>query len=321
MIQFRQKYGLLVIGVIIGIVYGLLARTIFGITTTLASITFLFIFPVILGMVPLMLANDDKLRSYKNIIFIPWLTILTFFFTLTLCGLENIMCLLVLGAPFIILGTVGAYIYRIVQINRQRNKGKLLTLMLIPFLLAPIEDYVKSPSATYKIESEVVILAQPETIWSNIVEVKKIQQNEYHAGFFNSIGIPRPISATVDKKALGGHRTGNFEGGLKFVETITDYQPNKAVSFNIEVEPKSVGPNVFDQHVLNGNYFTFVDATYKLTKLQNGKVKLHLSSNYQLTSKVNFFGKFWGDLILKDFQDRLLVVIANRSATEAKTSN
>jgi hypothetical protein len=313
MTRLRQKYGLLIIGIVIGIGYGLLTRFTFGEKATLASITYLFIIPTILGIVPLMFADNEQLKSYKNIIFIPWVTIATFFLTMFLIGLEEFICLLILAGPFFILGTIGAFIYRLVQINKQKSKGKLLTLLLIPFLFSPIEELIKSPSLTFKIDSEVIISAPLETIWGNIVEVNTIKGIEYAPGFFNKIGIPRPLNATVDEKRIGGQRIGNFEGGLRFVETITQYEPNKVVSFDIEVDPKSVRPNVFDQHVLNGNYFTFVNATYEITALPNGQVNLKLSSSYQLTSKINLYGKFWGDIILKDFQDRLLKVIENRS--------
>jgi hypothetical protein len=312
MTKLKQKYGLLIIGIVLGIAYGLVTRLVFGQKATLASVTYLFIIPTILGIIPLMFADNNKLKSYRNIIFIPWLTVVTFFLTMFLFGIEDFICLLVLAAPFFILGTVGAVIYRIFQINRQKSKGKLLTLVLLPFLFAPIEEYIKSPSDTFNVKSEVVIDATPETIWSNIVEVQTIDPKEYNSGFFNSIGIPRPISATVDKKDLGGQRTGNFEGGLKFIETITKYEENKIVSFEIKIDPETVRQKVFDQHVLNGNYFNFVDATYELTELKSGQVKLTLSSSYQLTSTINFYGKFWGDIILSDFQDRLLNVIENR---------
>jgi hypothetical protein len=312
----QKKYKLLLTGIVIGIAYGLLTRIVFGENATLASITYLFIIPTILGIVPLLFADNDQLKSYKNIIFIPWLTVATFFLTMFLIGLEDFLCLFILAAPFFILGTLGAFIYRLVQINKQKRKRRLLTLVLIPFLLSPMEEYIKSPSATFKVKSEVIISAVPATIWSNIVEVKTIHRNEYHSGFYNKMGIPRPISATVDRKEPGGLRTGNFEGGLKFVETITRYEPNKTVSFDITVDPTSVRPNVFDQHVLNGNYFTFVDATYTLTNLANGEIKLELTSSYQLTSTINVYGKFWGDLILKDFQDRLLEVIEKRCESE-----
>lgn len=312
MTRIKQKYGLLIIGITLGVAYGLVTRLVFGHKATLASVTYLFIIPTILGIIPLMFADNDKLKSYRNIIFIPWLTVATFFLTMFLFGIEDFICLLILAAPFFILGTIGALIYRIVQINKQKNKGKLLTIVLLPFLFAPVEEYIKNPSDTYNIKSEVVINAKPQTIWDNIVEVKTIHSDEYNFGFFNSIGIPRPISATVDKKELGGHRIGNFENGLKFIETITIYQQDKKVSFDIRIDPTTVRQKVFDQHVLNGNYFTFVNATYELTELNDKQVKLTLSSSYQLTSKINFYGKFWGDIILSDFQDRLLNVIENR---------
>ncbi len=316
MIRLKQKYGLLIIGIVLGIAYGLFTRLVFGQKATLATVTYLFIVPTILGFIPLIFADNEKLKSYRNIIFIPLLTVSTFFLTMFLIGLEDFLCLFILAGPFFILGTIGAFIYRLVQINRQKNKGKLLTIILIPFLFAPVEEYLKSPSATFEIESEVIISAAPEMIWNNIVEVRTIRENEYSSGFFNDIGIPRPISANVDRKEISGQRTGNFEGGLKFFETITKYEPDKIISFDIRIDPKSVRPNVFDQHVLSGNYFTFVNATYELTPLSNGLVKLELSSNYQLTSTINFYGKFWGDLILRDFQDRLLEVIEKRCGTK-----
>ena len=57
------------------------------------------------------------------------------------------------------------------------------------------------------------ILFNNVLIWNNIVEIQPLDPNEYNSGFFNSIGIPRPISATVDKKEIGGQRVDNFESG------------------------------------------------------------------------------------------------------------
>lgn len=312
MARLKEKYGLLIIGILVGVAYGLLARYYFGVGDTLASITFLFVVPSVLGVIPLMFATNEQLKSYKNIIFIPWVTLITFFFLMMLFRLEEVACLLFLAAPFFALATLIAFIYRLVQLNKEKKKGKLLALAIMPFLLIQIEQYIKSPSATFNVKSEVIVAATEETIWNNIVEVRPIQAEEYNSGFFNNIGIPRPISAAVDKKEIGGHRIGNFDGGLQFVETITIYEPNNAISFDIKVDPKSVGPKIFDQHVLNGNYFRFVDANYELYSLGNGQVRLRLASNYQLTSKINFYGKFWGNIILKDFQDRLLEVIKVR---------
>ncbi len=294
----------------IGATYGIITRVVFGERATLASITYLFLIPAILGIVPLVFAGDDQIRSYRNIIFIPWITITTFFLTTVLVGMEEFLCLLVLGGPFFILGTIGALIVRLIMIRQKKNK--LLALMFLPFLLSPVEEQFKSPSEIYRVESEVIVSASRNTVWENIVEVREIRTDEYSPGVFNWLGIPRPMSATVSGKEKGATRIGSFDGGLRFVETLNEYEPGRRVSFSIVVDPASVGQRVFDQHVLNGNYFTFVDASYDLAETADGQVRLKLTSSYQLTSKVNFYGKFWGDMILKDFQDRLLKVVKER---------
>lgn len=312
MTKLKEKYGLLIIGMTLGIVYGIITRLVFGERATLASITYLFIIPTILGIIPLMFADKEKLSAYKAIIFVPWLTLGCFFTTLYLFGIEDFLCVIILALPFFILGTVGALIYILFQINQEKRNNKLFSILFIPFLFAPVENLINSPSETYETKSEVFISATPKTIWNNIVEVKTIDKNEYQFGFFNKMGIPMPLNATVNKKELGGIRIGNFDGGLRFIETITDYKENERVAFNIKIDTKTVGNKVFEQHVLNGNYFRFVDATYQLEKINQGKVKLTLTTKYQLTSKINFYGQFWSDILLKDFQDRLLNVIETR---------
>lgn len=310
--QIKEQYGLLIIGILIGITYGLATRLIFGEEATLASVTYLFVIPTILGIIPLLFTDKEKLKAYRNIIFIPWLTVGCFFTTLYLFGIEDFICMLILAAPFFLLGTLGALLYILYQIHQEKRNNRLYSVLLLPFLLSPIENLITTPSEVYEIKSEVIVSATPERIWDHIVEVKPIHKSEYPSGFFNSVGIPTPLRATVDKKALGGVRIGYFDGGLQFVETINEYKVHERVSFGIAIDAKTVRKKVFDQHVLNGNYFEFVNAEYALKPLGKGTTKLTLTTHYRLTSKVNFYGKFWSDLILKDFQDRLLHVIEKR---------
>lgn len=309
--KIKEKYGLLLIGVLIGIIYGVVTRVVFGERATLASITYLFLIPTILGIIPMIFANDDQLRSYRNIIFIPWVTTATFFLTTLLVGLEEFLCLLVLAAPFFILGTIGAFIVRLVMLHRQKNK--FMAIIFLPFLLSPFEEAIKSPSEIYTVSDEIVINASREDVWKNIINVADINKDEFTPGFFNYIGIPRPLNAVVDKQEVGGTRIGNFDGGLKFVEKLTVFEPNERVSFSIDVDPASVSSRVFDQHVLNGNYFSFIDATYDVIDDGGEQTRLRLTSRYRLTSKVNFYGKWWGEQILGDFQERLLSVMKKRA--------
>lgn len=296
----------------LGILYALITRILFSEKATMASVTYLFINPVVMGVIPLMFLENESLKSHRTVILLSLITIVFSFFIMLLFGMEDFMGLFILVPPFFILSTTGALLYRNLQVNKQKNKIKLLFIGLLPFVCTFVEELIPSPESVFKISSKITVKATKETIWNNIVEVQPIRPSEYKAGFFNSIGIPRPIYATVDKKATGGKRTGNFDGGLQFIETITAYEQNREVSFSIKIAPGTIRKKAFDQQVLNSNYFQFVDATYQLTELGTGQVNLTLSSSYKLTSNINFYGKFWANIILKDFQDRLLYVIQKR---------
>lgn len=305
-----RKNTLLIIGLILGVIYGLFTRLFFD--SSIATISYLILTPIALGLIPFLFRYKEQLDSYKSFIFIPWLMVITLFGLLLLFKIEDFICFIILFLPFFGIITLICFLVSLFQIHYDKNKNKLFTFIILPFLFSPIENYMDTPSESHTVISEIIINAPPKTIWNNIVEVDTIQNSEYNPGILNYFGIPKPINAVVTKKAIGGIRTGSFEGGLKFEETITSYEKEKMISFSIKVDEKSVNNSVFNEHVLKGNYFTFNNATYTLISQPKGKVKLVLSSKYTLTSKVNFYGKFWADIMISDFQDRLLVVIENR---------
>lgn len=310
--KLTEKNKLIYLGLLIGVAYGLITRFVFGKEATLVSLVYLFLVPAVLGAIPLVFADDKQIKSYKTIIFIPWLTVATAFLMMALFGWEEMLCFLILGAPFFMLATIGALIYRLIRIHLDKKRNTLLTILLIPFLFSPLEEAFKSPSQVFTVTSETVINANPELVWENIIRVPEIKSNEYNLGIFNRLGVPRPIKAELKDEQLGALRVGHFEGGLTFIEHITDWQPYKRVAFDITVDPNTIRDKVFDKHVLEGDYFSFVNATYEIETLNEGQIKLRLVSSYRLTSKVNFYNKFWGSLFLQDFQNRLLAVIKLR---------
>ncbi len=307
-----SKYFPLILGMIIGVIYGLITRIFFGTQFTLASVTYLFLIPTILGVIPLVFTDETLLKSYRNIIFIPWICILSFFTMLFLFGLEDMMCLLILSLPFLLFATIGGFLYVWFRNHSKKNKKIILSVTILPLLISPIEDMIRSLPQNFSVLSETVINATPDTVWQQIIQVPEIQAHEYKTGFFHALGIPRPIRAELVSQGKGGIRIGYFEYGLKFIETIENWHPQQSFSLHINVDRESIRNKAFDTHVLAGNNFKFIDATYHIEPLANNKIKLSLLSRYTLTSKVNFYGQLWGNWILKDFQNRLLEVIQSR---------
>lgn len=315
--ELFSKYG----GAVLGGVYGLFLRFIFGFADisedvfgfNLFSVTFIWVVPVIIGVVPLIFASDKQLERIKYSILLPALTVLIFFSFALLTRIEDLICLIIMMIPFIFGAMVGGFLFSKIVKYIRNKKGIVYSLLLLPFLSTIIENKFEMPRNTYTAKSVIVINSTEDKVWENIVRVKEIEETEYQKGFFNYVGIPKPLYAELDKDTVGATRVGHFEGGLTFVEKVTKWNRNKEVAFDINVVPASIRETVFDQHVLKGNHFKFINANYQLDKLDNGKIKLTLSSSYELHTNINGYSSFWGHLLLTDFQDRLLAVIKRRA--------
>jgi RsiW-degrading membrane proteinase PrsW (M82 family) len=81
MTKYFRKYA----GVIIGAIYALILRLIFNIqdlsdTFSLFTITFIWLTPIIIGLIPLFYASDEQLKSWGFRIASPIWTVIIFFF-------------------------------------------------------------------------------------------------------------------------------------------------------------------------------------------------------------------------------------------------
>ena len=52
------------------------------------------------------------------------------------------------------------------------------------------------------------------------MEVPTIAEAEQRPALFTRMGFPRPLSATIDHRAVGGVRRARFERGVLFLETV-----------------------------------------------------------------------------------------------------
>jgi hypothetical protein len=305
-------------GIIIGAVYALVLRLIFNIQDlsdaySLFSVTFVWITPIIIGLIPLFFASADQLKSWQFRITGPALTVLVFFTLCFVTKIEDLICIWVILIPYAAGAMFAGLIAgEIIQRMKKRKKA-LYSIIFLPLILCPIEQQFDSPVSTYSVATKTTINSSPEVIWQNIIRVREISNSEYSKGFFNYAGIPRPLYAELDKDTLGATRTGHFEGGLQFIEKVTYWEQNKHIEFDITVVPSTIRQTVFDQHMLKGGHFKFLNAGYTLTELPDGQTELTLTSSYQLNTKINFYASWCGNKLLADFQERLLKVVKARS--------
>lgn len=309
------KRNVLLSSVAVAVVYGLVAYFSFQKLASTPTIAFLVAVPVALGAVPLLFSDVDQIKSYLYLLLIPWLGMSAVFVILIATLQEGALCFLVLGAPFYLSGMLGTLIATIIRglvIRQRKRKAAAAAIMMLPFLLAGVEKRLLVHEEQISVASSTVVEAKAALVFDRLAEVETIGDGEYQPGLWNRLGVPRPIRASVDRKALGGHRKGEFTRGLEFQEVITAYEAPRRMTFDIAVDPRALAPNSTERHALEGGYFRFVDATYVVEPAGPGRVRLHLSSRYVAKSSVNAYGKLWASAIIGDFQDRVLAVIKRR---------
>lgn len=206
--------------------------------------------------------------------------------------------------PFLLVsGLVGLILGPIIK---KRKSNKLYSIILLPLLLNPMEALVPDKLEQFTISSEIFIETETEGVWSYLIEVPEIEESEYKKGFFNYIGVPRPVKSEL--KIINGkeYRVGYFSDELVLFETITKIEPNEYVEFDININESKLRDLPTDNHLLKSNYFHFDKISYRLEEITGTKTQLFLDCQYSINSNMNTYANFWAKRIIKDFEIRLL---------------
>ena len=252
--RLRSLYPTLV-GMGAGLVYGLVARAVFGrgqavfAVYSLMTVAFIFLAPIALGALTIHFAENEKRRSWWFRLFVPWIPSVALLAVARLVGWEGSICLL-MGSPiFLIMASVGGATAAVITGPRRSKAGRFSGLALIlvtPYAVAPIEGRLPWPQSIREVKTQILINATPETVWRNIERVPSIADHEQRFSFFHWLGFPRPVAATLSHEGVGGVRHATFEGGVLFVETITAWRPQEALTFDIKADTRSIPPTTLD---------------------------------------------------------------------------
>lgn len=302
------------IGIILGALYGLFCRFILEIYddgSGVFTITFFFIVPLVISIIPIFFHSTELYKSSFKSYAYPFISVALFFFMVFMSRLEDLACLLILVIPFVIIAGIVGMITSFFVREHFKRKG-IYSIVFLPFLLIPIENIFPDKTENYSVQSKIVINQNPETVWSNIIEVSEISENEYEKGFFYYIGIPRPLYSKLEDKNGKIYRIGYFSEGLQLYETVSEQRENEFVNFKIDIENSVLRDTPTDRHVLKGNYFRFENISYRLKPVNENQTELILTCDYKISSKMNFYADFWAKRIIKDFEVRLLQVLKNK---------
>lgn len=318
-------------GLFYGIAYGLASRAIFALedfrgdnpifpTFGLMTMSFMFIVPFVVGLITAY--HHDTITSSRKIAMItmPVFAIIGLIGISVLSGQEGIICALMALPVFLFMVLIGGLIgVRIFK--RNRNKLYVSAFALLPFLLAPLENQLGLTDKIFAEHTTIEINANSQNVWNNITRVKNISEEENNHSLFQFMGFPRPIEAELDTIAVGGIRKAIFARGLFFTETVTKVEPFKILAFDIKADPNSIPPKALDEHVLvGGKYFDVLEGKYEIEQVNDNKIILHLTSQFRLSTRFNFYSGLWSKLIMKDIQENILDIIKRRSEADQHSS-
>lgn len=323
-----------VIAVGVGLLYGLLSRLAFGSQPGplreylgVMTVGFIFLVPLAIGAITVYLASEWQQRSWGFAILAPWLTTILTLAVAFLVHLEGMICIVMIFPVFLALASVGGLVIcAATHISDRRGHTRLRShalavIVVLPYLVGPVERQLGLVETERVVANQVRIRADAATVWRNIARVPEIRPEEQTVSMAHRIGFPKPLEATLSHEGVGGVRHASFERGIVFIETVTEWEPERRLSFTIAADPESIPAKALDEHVtVGGPYFDVLTGTYEIERVGPDEVVLHLSSRHRLSTTFNPYARLWTDWVMRDVQENILHVVRRRAEAEAARS-
>lgn len=300
-----------VTGLVMGAIYGIAMRFValtevelLGGAFVVMSVAFIFLVPLVLGTITVAKVPEP---SWAYRVFAPWIPMLNAVFMASLLGWEGSICIVMSLPLMLLLASAGGIIG---DTKIARGPGRPAALMLLPFVVAPLESRIEAPMRLVTTSTEIVIAAPPERVWPLVASVDSIRPHERRPALFTSMGFPEPVSATISGAGVGAVRRARFEKGVVFTEAVTRWEPGRILSFTIDPNTEEIPPTSLDPHVtIGGPYFDVLTGTYELHPLDGGRAtRLVLRSEHRVSTRFNIYSGWWANRIMASIQANILAV-------------
>lgn len=318
------------LGAGLGIVYGLFARLIFGMHMSGASIfavmssSFIIGVPLALGFITVWLGEYREKYSWGRRVLMPWEASLVCLLCCLLLAWEGLICVFLWLPLVLVLSSLGGLLAGLVRMFCPSDRTKnycLAVVALAPFGAAPLENMRAAATEIREVRTQIDIRADAHTVWQQIKTVPLITPSEQRFDFIHLLGFPRPLEARLEGEGVGAVRYATFEKEVLFIETITDWKPDHGLAFTIHADAKTIPPTTFDEHVtIGGPFFDVLNGTYQIENLDDGLVRLHLSSRQRLSTRFNFYSHLWTEYLMARLQNYILEVIKLRCEKTSKSA-
>ena len=323
MVQPGRMQARPVMAVVAALAYGMMGEILFqeasDVLLGTLSISFLFLVPVGIGAVTVALLPSYLRTSWPYAIFAPWAVSALLGIVVWFLAREAWICV-VMGLPiFFVMGSVGGALMRW-WFERREARGRnnqddptlLGVILLTPFLFAPIEAQVQRATVVREVESVVAVSAPAATIWEEFVVVPAIQEDEAGFAWFKLAGLPEPVEAMLSAPGSTGVRHASYDNGIRVIEPVRVWEPYTRYRFDVLLDPESAQAMPL-WGAVSGDHLKVEWVEYRLEPVQEGEIRLYLTTRYALTTPLNPYAVRWVDFLLSDFQRYILQVVKGRA--------
>ncbi len=293
------------------LLYGLAAGPLVGLLIPIVSLAFLIGVPFGIGYLTSKGVGSASMLVSMSVGILPMLAILA---VLYLIGSEGAICIL-MASPLLLCGAITGGLAEHGRRKKQAETSRFeIGLVLAgPLLLAPLERRIDPTARITDSVTSIEIAAPAANVWDEIATVGSIAPAELGRALYTAIGFPRPIAATLDLAQEGGVRRASFEGGVLFKETVTEFEPERRLAFEIDPSYEQGEPRL-DPHVRIGSeYFDVLRGAYDIAPADPGRVRLTLTSRHRVTTRFNLYAGWWSDRVMQSVQRNILAVIKARA--------
>lgn len=311
-----NRWYLWIIG---GAGYGLFLRILFGLLPSsitdngVMSAGFMIGAPVVAGALSVA-ALPERRRTFWNAFLIPWAAVALMLIGSALTLLEGAICIVLMAPMFFILGSAGGVVMYAIQVASDSRNTHIGAFALLPALLLVGESFIQVQGEHLQISQSVVIDAEPQRVWREILDARDIQAHELPFSITHAIGVPRPVEGINRQTERGEVRYSVWERGVQFRGIVRERREFESIHWEYEFDSHSFPPGSMDDHVaIGGKYFNLKDTRFELREVGPGQTELSLTAKYRVSSTINFYAIPAATILGHDFVHTILGLYKFRS--------
>jgi len=264
--------------------------------------------PFILGLNSVLIYGFHRPRTLGKSLLVALLSVLLVGVALFAVAVEGLICLIMAAPLAAVMATFGGFIGFILQ-RRPSFSSESLHLFSLVILALPVivmlETAARQEPPLYEVRTSVVISAEPEQVWSNLVAFAELPPPDER--IFQT-GIAYPIRANIEGHGVGAVRHCVFSTG-EFVEPIKVWDEPRLLKFSVTSQPRvmdewspyrDLRPPHLEKYLLSR------EGQFLLTPMGNGKTLLEGTTWYQNRFWPAPYWHVWSDYIIHRIHGRVL---------------